>query len=53
MEKNNGPCYDCKEVIQYSHHACERCYRHICAGCNTKYNLHATINFNNRVNNKR
>lgn len=46
MEKDNGPCYNCKQKISMqTYHRCLSCYRGICAGCNHDSGLYASKSF--------
>lgn len=49
LDKNNGPCYNCKTEIDTSHYKCEKCYRQLCNSCNSVNNYHATQNFYSRM----
>lgn len=46
MEKNNGPCYNCKDFISMSkYHKCLNCFRSMCGGCDYESGLHASKSF--------
>ncbi|RHZ43593.1 hypothetical protein Glove_991g13 [Diversispora epigaea] len=51
-EKDNGPCYNCKETISMKqYHKCLNCFRHICAKCDYDTGLFASKSFIQKIAN--